>query len=144
MVRCGAGAGLNIEGCGAVWAPALNDCAVRLGFGLLHCEAVRSRAKLLDPRRALVGWLFFLYVPHSIWVCRLTGGMNASVFICMDWFHVVLGVSFRQFPCSICSWLYCVSLCCCWGRGYWPVVGSGVLFSVLVVFPGDLPEWGHP
>ena len=52
MVRCGAGAGLNIEGCGAVRAPALNDCAVRCG--LLHCGVMRSRAKLLGPRRALV------------------------------------------------------------------------------------------
>ena len=33
MVRCGVGAGLNIEGCGAVRAPALNDCAVRCGAG---------------------------------------------------------------------------------------------------------------
>ena len=52
IVRCGAGAGLNIEGCGAVRAPALNDCAVRCGCGPLHCGAVRLRAKLLGPRRA--------------------------------------------------------------------------------------------
>ena len=51
-MRCGAGAGINIEGCGAVRAPALNDCAVRCGP--LHCRAVRLRAKLLGPRRALV------------------------------------------------------------------------------------------
>ena len=54
MVRCGAGAGLNIEVCGAVRAPALDDGAVRCGCGPLHCGAVRSRAKLLGPRRALV------------------------------------------------------------------------------------------
>ena len=48
------GAGLNIEGCGVVRAPALNDCVVRCGCGLLHCGAVRSRAKLLGPRRALM------------------------------------------------------------------------------------------
>ena len=48
---CGAGAGLNIEVCGAVRAPALDDGAVRCGP--LHCGAVRSRAKLLGPRRAL-------------------------------------------------------------------------------------------
>ena len=29
------------------------------------------------------------------------------------------------------------------GRGFWPVVGRGVLFSVLVVFFGWPPEWGH-
>ena len=57
--RCGAGAGLNIEGCGAVRCgavrtPALNDCAVRCGCGLLHCGVVRLRAKLLGPRRALM------------------------------------------------------------------------------------------
>ena len=55
MVRCGAGAGLNIEVCGAVRAPALDDGAVRCGCGPLHCGVVRSRAKLLGPRRALVG-----------------------------------------------------------------------------------------
>ena len=53
-VRGGAGAGLNIEGCGAVRAPALNDCAVWCGCELLHCGAVRSRAKLLGPLRALL------------------------------------------------------------------------------------------
>ena len=52
-VRWG-GAGLNIEGCGAVRAPALNDCAVWCGCGPLHCGAVRLRAKLLGPRRALI------------------------------------------------------------------------------------------
>ena len=52
MVRCGAG--LNIEVCGAVRAPALDDGAVRCGCGPLHCGAVRSRAKLLGPRRALL------------------------------------------------------------------------------------------
>ena len=46
-VRCGAGAGLNIEVCGAVRAPALDDGAVRCGCGPLHCGAVRSRAKPL-------------------------------------------------------------------------------------------------
>ena len=35
-------------------APALDDGAVRCGCGPLHCEAVRSRAKLLGPRRALM------------------------------------------------------------------------------------------
>ena len=53
-VRCGAGAGLYIEVCGVVRAPALDDGAVRCGCGPLHCGAVRSRAKLLGPRRALV------------------------------------------------------------------------------------------
>ena len=53
MVRCGAGAGLNIEVCGAVRAPALDDGAVRCGCGPLDCGAVRSRATLLGPRRAL-------------------------------------------------------------------------------------------
>ena len=51
---CGAGVGLNIEGCGAVRGLALNDCAVRCGCGLLHCGVVRSWAKLLGPRRALI------------------------------------------------------------------------------------------
>ena len=54
MVRCGGGAGLNIEVCGAVRAPALDDGVVRCGCGPLHCGAVRSRANLLGPRRALV------------------------------------------------------------------------------------------
>ena len=51
---CGAGAGLNIEGCGAVRAAALNDCALRCVWGLLHCGAGRLRAKLLGLRRAQV------------------------------------------------------------------------------------------
>ena len=54
MVRCGAGAGLNIEACGAVRAPALDDGVVWGGCGPLHCGAVRSRAKILGPRRALM------------------------------------------------------------------------------------------
>ena len=40
MVRCGAGAGLNIEGCGAVRAPTLNDCAVRVRASSLRGVAV--------------------------------------------------------------------------------------------------------
>ena len=48
------GAGLNIEVCGAVRAPALDDGAVRCGCGPIHCGAVRSRSKLLGPSRALV------------------------------------------------------------------------------------------
>ena len=51
MVRCGAGASLNIEVCGAVRPPALDDGAVRCGCGPLRCGAVRSRAKLLGPCR---------------------------------------------------------------------------------------------
>ena len=50
MVRCGAG--LNIEVCGAVRAPALDDGVVRVCASSLG--AVRSRAKLLGPRRALL------------------------------------------------------------------------------------------
>ena len=51
-VRCGAGAGLNIEVCGAVRAPALDDGAVRVRVSSLR--AVRLRAKLLGPRRTLI------------------------------------------------------------------------------------------
>ena len=29
------------------------------------------------------------------------------------------------------------------GQGYWPGIGRGVPFSVVVVFPGGLPEWSH-
>ena len=42
-VRCGAGAGLNIEGCGAVRAPALNDCAVRVRASSLRGGAVAGQ-----------------------------------------------------------------------------------------------------
>ena len=41
-VRCGAGAGLNIEVCGAVRAPALDDGAVRCGpphWMMVRCGA---------------------------------------------------------------------------------------------------------
>ena len=48
-MRCGAGAGLNIEVCGAVRAPALDD-AVRCDDaldGAVRCGAVRVRASSL-------------------------------------------------------------------------------------------------
>ena len=67
-VRCGAGAGLKIEVCGAVRAPALDDGAVRCGCGPLHCGAVRSRAKLLglyiivSPVRSTYGGYYGLVV----------------------------------------------------------------------------------
>ena len=36
-------------------------------------------------------------------------------------------------------------ICCSWrgGGGFWPMVGRGAPFSILVIFPGGLPEWGH-
>ena len=43
MVRCGAGAGLNIEGCGAVRAPALDDCAVRVRASSLRGGVVAGQ-----------------------------------------------------------------------------------------------------
>ena len=52
------------------------------------------------------------------------------------------GVSFWQFACSICARYYCVSYLLFLGDGFL-AGGRGVPFSVLVVFPGGLPEWGH-
>ena len=74
IVRCGAGAGLNIEGCGAVRAPALNDCAVRCGCGPLHCGAVQLRAKLLGPRRALICTCWFDVTPSTVLAGHIMSG----------------------------------------------------------------------
>ena len=43
MVRCGAGVGLNIEVCGAVRAPALDDGAVRVRASSLRGGAVAGQ-----------------------------------------------------------------------------------------------------
>ena len=63
MVRCGAGAGLNLEVCGAVRAPALDDGAVRCGCESLHCGAVAGQtfrpaqgSTAYHTMRGLLGW----------------------------------------------------------------------------------------
>ena len=101
MVRCGADVGLKIEVCGAVRAPALDDGAVRGGCGPLHCGAVRSRAKLLGPRRALTYSgrpVVFVERPvggsHGVRrEYRLSGGPDAGGSVRMESFSA--GVQFQ-------------------------------------------------
>ena len=66
-----------------------------------------------------------------LFICaRLTGGLYASIFICMDRVHFV--------------WVFFISTDCLFVfLIFRPVVGKGVLSSVLVGFPDGLPEWGH-
>ena len=74
---------------------------------------------------AVSGPVVFFYIYLILfWFAHLTGGKNASVFICMDWFHVVfhsgsLSVLFVPGKITVSH------ICCCWGRSFWPVVGRG-------------------
>ena len=70
MVRCGAGAGLNIEGCGAVRAPALNDCAVRVRASSLRGGAVAGQT-FRPAQGSSVEW------EVGRWRCR-EGGRNGA------------------------------------------------------------------
>ena len=77
-VRCGRGPKYISLRCGA--APALDDGAV--WCGPLHCGAVRSRAKLLGPRRALEQMLpggHFLSVCTAGWSVDILDGQYRAV-----------------------------------------------------------------
>ena len=64
MVRCGAGAGLNIEVCGAVRAPALDDGVMQFA----HCIGAML-AQYGKPSMAqcscILGQCWFNYLPST-------------------------------------------------------------------------------